>query len=214
MAGQLEGLNSVIKNQLSFNKMIETQIAQLASCCPNNNSGKLPGQPKVSPKENVSAVTTQTGKSTQEPPYPKDVGSRRKTVTASNTFAEDKNQEEAEESNTTAAQQATVEYHDTTILLFLEWVRKPVVDKQCGKFIEVIKKLYVNIPLHDAMQVPTYAKYIKDILGNKKILPTTEVVQLIEVCTAAILDPLPEKKDPGCPTITCSIGSQHFTHTL
>ena len=28
LAGQLEGINSVIKNQLSFNKMIETQVAQ------------------------------------------------------------------------------------------------------------------------------------------------------------------------------------------
>ena len=51
-----------------------------------------------------------------------------------------------------------------------------MADEQFGKFIEVIKKLYVNIPLLDAMQVPTYAKYIKDILGNKWMLPTTEVV--------------------------------------
>jgi len=41
------------------------------------------------------------------------------------------------------------------------------------------------------------------------------VVQLIEECSAAILDSLLEKKkDPGYPTITCSIGSQHFTHAL
>src|SRR6185436_3672315 len=104
LAGQLEGINSVIKNQLSFNKMIETQVAQLSSSCPINNSGKLPGQPEVSPKDNVSAVTTRTGKSTQEPPYPKDVGSRRKAIPASNTSAGDEDQEEAEESNTTAAQ--------------------------------------------------------------------------------------------------------------
>ena len=44
------------------------------------------------------------------------------------------------------------------------------------------------------MQVPTYAKYIKVILGNKRNLPTTEVVQLTEECSAAILDPLLEKK--------------------
>jgi hypothetical protein len=100
LAGQLEGINSVIKNQLSFNKMIETQVAQLASSCPNNNSGKLPEQPEVPPKESVSAVTTRTGKSTQEPPYPKDVGSRRKAIPASNTFDADTDQEEAEESNT------------------------------------------------------------------------------------------------------------------
>ena len=78
LAGQLEGINFVIKNQLSFNRMIETQVAQLASSCPNNYSEKLPGQPEVPPKENVSAVTTRTGKSTQEPPYPKDAESRQK----------------------------------------------------------------------------------------------------------------------------------------
>ena len=75
--------------------MIETQIAQLASSCPNNNSGKLPGQPEVPPKENVSAVTTRTVKSTQEPPHPKDAGSRWKAIPASNTSAADEDQEEA-----------------------------------------------------------------------------------------------------------------------
>ena len=107
------------------------------------------------------------------------------------------------------------EFHDTTALPFSERLRKPVADEQFGKFVEVIRKLYVNIPLLDAMQVPTYAKYFKDILGNKRNLPTSEVVQLTGECSAAILDPLLEKKkDPGCPTITCSIGSQHISHAL
>ena len=80
--------------------------------------------------------------------------------------------------------------------------KEAMADEQFGKFIEVIKKLYVNIPLLDAMQV-RYAKYIKDILGNKRALPTTEVMQLTEECSAAILNPLlVKKKDPGCPTIT------------
>ena len=102
MAAQLEGFNSVIKNQLSFNKMIETQVAQLASSCPNVNTGKLPGQPEVPPKEKVSAVTTRGGKTTQEPPFPQDAGKQRKTVTASHTEVEDEVQEEAIESNTSA----------------------------------------------------------------------------------------------------------------
>ena len=42
-----------------------------------------------------------------------------------------------------------------------------------------------------------------------------EVVKLTEECSAAILNRLPEKKkDPRCPTITCSIGTQQFDHTL
>ena len=51
------------------------------------------------------------------------------------------------------------------------------MDEQFGKFIEVIQKLYINIPLLDAIQVPTYTKYLRDIL-NKRPLPTTEVIKL------------------------------------
>ena len=65
------------------------------------------------------------------------------------------------------------------------------------------------------MHVPTDARYIKDIISNKRPLPTTEVVKLTEECSAAILNqPLEKKKDPGCPTITCSIGAQHFGRAL
>jgi hypothetical protein len=125
LAAQIEGFNSVIKNQLSFNKMIETQVAQLASSCPNANTGKLPGQPEVPSKENVNAVTMRGGKSTWEPPLPQDAGSRRKAITASHTDAEDEEQEEAVDSNTFATQEDPVEpprtswdYHDTTTLSF------------------------------------------------------------------------------------------------
>jgi len=109
MAAQLEGFNSVIKNQLSFNKMIGTQVAQLASSCPNINAGKLPGQPEVPSKKNVSAVTTRGGKTTQEPPFPKDAGKQWKTVTASSNKVEGEEQEEAIDSNTPATQEDPVE---------------------------------------------------------------------------------------------------------
>jgi hypothetical protein len=104
---------------------------------------------------------------------------------------------------------------DTNFLPFPRRARKPQVDDQFGKFIEVIQKLYVNIPLLDAMQVPTYAKYIRDILNKKRPLPTTEVIKLTEECSAAILNTSPvKKKDPGCPTIECSIGDQYFNNAL
>jgi hypothetical protein len=88
--------------------------------------------------------------------------------------------------------------------------KRPTVDEQFAKFVEVIKKLNVNIPLLEAIQVPTYAKYLKDILNNKRPLPTTDMVELTEECSAAIL----KKKDPGWPTISCSIGSQYFENAL
>jgi len=54
----METLNSAMKNQLSFNKMLETQIAQLAAALPHPTAGKLPGQPEAPPKEHINAVTT------------------------------------------------------------------------------------------------------------------------------------------------------------
>ena len=152
--------------------MLETQVAQLASSCLNHYTGKLPGQPEANPKESMNAVTTQARQSAQKPPFPQDAGTRRKTITASNTDAENEVLEEAEESNTIATQEdterASREDHDTTTLPFLERRRRPVADEQFGKFVEVIKKLYVNMLLLDTTQDPMYTKYLKDILGNKR----------------------------------------------
>ncbi|WVZ84777.1 hypothetical protein U9M48_031767 [Paspalum notatum var. saurae] len=51
-------------------------------------------------------------------------------------------------------------------------VRASKTDEHFNKFIEVIKQLYIHMPLLDALQVPTYAKYFKDILANKREMPS------------------------------------------
>jgi len=45
---QIEGLTSVIKKQLSFNKMIETQLARIAVAIPIDSIGKILAQPENS----------------------------------------------------------------------------------------------------------------------------------------------------------------------
>ena len=63
--------------------------------------------------------------------------------------------------------------------------------------------------------MPTYTKYLRDNLNNKRPLPSTEVIKLTEECSAAVLNTSPIKeKDPGCPTINCLIGSQNFENAL
>ena len=42
----MDSFSSAIKNQHSFNKMIESQIAQLAAVVPPIDNGKILGQPK------------------------------------------------------------------------------------------------------------------------------------------------------------------------
>jgi hypothetical protein len=70
--------------------------------------------------------------------------------------------------------------------------------------------------LLDALQVPTYSRYFKDILANKYEIATLRVdhVKRSEQCSAAIANGLEKQKDPGCPTIPCSIGSFKFEKTL
>ena len=63
----------------------------------------------------------------------------------------------------------------------------------------MIEKIHVSVPLMDVLHVPSYAKYIKDIINNKRPLPSTEVVKLTKECSDAILDFPKKKKDPGCP---------------
>jgi predicted nucleotide-binding protein len=40
---RMDNVDSAIKNQHSFNKMIESQIAQLAAAVPPSNKGKILG---------------------------------------------------------------------------------------------------------------------------------------------------------------------------
>jgi hypothetical protein len=184
-----------MKNQLSFNKMIETQLAQLAASLPSSESGGIPGQPEPT-RENLKSVTTRGGKITRDPPHPNPVEKKQKEVTTKS--IEEVDTEEAAPEEERLRKMAPQECVDTTPLPFPRRIKKPTMDKKFRKFVEVIKKLNVSLPFIEAMHVPTYAKYLKDILNNKRPLPTTDIFKLTEECSAAIL----KKKDPVCPTIT------------
>ncbi len=56
---------------------------------------------------------------------------------------------------------------DTHLLPFPHQAKKPVADEKFSHFMEVIWRMYVHIPMLDTMQVPTYARYLKDILNQK-----------------------------------------------
>jgi hypothetical protein len=142
--------------------MIETQLAQLASLVLANETGRIPGQPDSS-IENVKAITTRGGKSNHDPPYPNPTGTDRMSKEASSSDSADK---EVQPEKTVPH-----EYCDTRLLPFPQRSRKPSVDEQFARFVEVIQKIHINMPLLDAMQVPTYARCLKDILNKQETAP-------------------------------------------
>ena len=80
----------------------------------------------------------------------------------------------------------------------------------------MFRKLHINIPFAEALaQMPTYVKFMKDILSNKRKLEEFETVALTEECSAILQNKLPPKlKDPGKFTIPCTIGNLEFGQAL
>ena len=63
--------------------------------------------------------------------------------------------------------------------------------------------------------MPSHAKFVKEILKNKRKLEDFETVKLKEECSAILLNKIPQKlKDPESFTIPCTIGSINFDKAL
>ena len=76
------------------------------------------------------------------------------------------------------------------------------------EMLEVLRQVKVNIPRLDMIkQVPTYAKFFKDLCTVKKGLNVNKKAFLTEQVSAIIeCKTLVKYKDPGCPTISVNIG--------
>ena len=74
--------------------------------------------------------------------------------------------------------------------------------------LEVLRQVKVNIPLLDVIkQVPTYAKFLKDLCIVKRRLNVDKKAFLTKQVSAIIqCKTLVKYKDPGCPTISVNIG--------
>ena len=75
----------------------------------------------------------------------------------------------------------------TIPILYPQRLKKSKLDKQLTKFLEVVKKLHINILFDDALeQMPSYVKFMKEILSNKRRLSDFEIVNLTEECSAIL----------------------------
>jgi hypothetical protein len=164
----------------------------------------------------VKAVITQSGKTMVEPK------ANSKKMGPTDPIEEEEKAEakveaeprpEKEEENLGKASPKDIS--DTHLLPFPYRAKKPVEDEKFSPFVEVIRRMCVHILMLDGMHVPTYARYLKDILNQKRPIPKTNKLMFAKICSAAILDGLLDKMgDPGVPTISCLIGAQKFDQAL
>ena len=78
------------------------------------------------------------------------------------------------------------------------------------KIIEIFIQVKINMPLLDAIQqVPSYAKFLKNMCTKKRKTNVPKKVVLATNISELLSCPIPIKyKDPGCPTIACTIASR------
>ena len=99
---------------------------------------------------------------------------------------------------------------------FPQWLKPNKLDKDFDKFVKIFKQLHINIPFIDAIsQIPSYAKFLKEIMTRKKKLQDRKTTALIEECSAIIQNKLPPKlKDPRSFSMPYTIGNIEFSKVL
>ncbi|XP_057747073.1 uncharacterized protein LOC130966302 [Arachis stenosperma] len=95
-------------------------------------------------------------------------------------------------------------------------LRKDGKDGQFSRFLEIFKKLQINIPFVEALeQMPLYTKFLKELMKGKRNWGEKETIVLTEECSAIIQKKLPQKiKDPGIFQIPCIIGDINIEKAL
>ncbi|XP_050207516.1 uncharacterized protein LOC126656934 [Mercurialis annua] len=204
------------KNQATAFHHLEVQISQLATSIQGRNQGGLPSTTETNPKEQVKAVELRSGKALNDPHGKKPIK-----------VNDEPNVDEASSSNTKAREEVIVEDETPEVrppppplyvpkVPFPSRLKKTLDNHKFHKFLEIFKKLQINVSLADALrEMPQYAKFLKDIIMNKRSWKDKGTISLTENCSSIILSDLPTKlKDPGSFTIPCTIGNLNTVNCL
>ena len=145
-------------------------MGQMANLLTERQPGSLPSNSEVNPirdaNEHVKAVMLRSGKEleTQEKSPVIEEIETEKVIQPSQNYHADKEQPQEKQSagNTTEAR-------DNPPIPYPQHLKKHKLDKQFTKFMEVFKKLHINISFANALeQMPSYVKFMKDIVSQRE----------------------------------------------
>ncbi|XP_021756190.1 uncharacterized protein LOC110721361 [Chenopodium quinoa] len=158
----------------------------------------------------MNAVTLRSGKQLEDPPVREPLKEVVEGVGA-NGKAVDSTMIEEEPKETTPPLAPYVPR-----VPFPQRLAQAKLEKKYGKFLDILKKLHINIPFLDAVsEIPSYAKFLKDMLSNRKKLEENATVALTVECSAILQNTLPKKLgDPGSYSIPVKLGDIEINRAL
>ncbi|XP_016163231.1 uncharacterized protein LOC107605826 [Arachis ipaensis] len=191
---------------------LERQVGQLARQA-ERPTNVFPSDTILNPKEECKAIQLMSGRTLEDD----------KVRSKKEVAIEKKDQEELrkkdEEPQASKKGKQVVEEHSqeqrkevkpyTPPLSYPQRLQRELKDQQFPKFLDIFKKLKINIPLAEALeQMPLYAKFLKELINKKRNWNEKETVVLTQECSAVIQKGLPPKfKDPGSFFLPCTIGN-------
>ena len=194
-----------LNNQAAQLRNLEVQMGQMASLLAERQHGSLPSNLEVNPrgegKEYYKAITLRSGKELesswpqpairemeikkQDQIIPKDhmQGEQPRDMRAIN---DNKVMKETEKQTRTDEPAIPIPY--------LERLKKSKLEKQFAKFLDIFKKLHINILFLEALKnMPTHVKFMKKNLASKKKLDEYGTITLTEECSVILQKKLPPK---------------------
>ncbi|VFQ67729.1 unnamed protein product, partial [Cuscuta campestris] len=165
----------------AHNRMLENQISSQASTSSTKVTGKLPACPE-NPREQMNAITTRSGKQLQSPSLPSNDPEEERGEDAKEEAQNKVKGDVAEmlpesiqikEGKKKKEDEGLIRKYDPPIP-FPNRLKKSHIEERRTKFLNRIKQLDISIPLLDAItEIPSYAKFLKEILTKKKENPLT-----------------------------------------
>jgi hypothetical protein len=188
--GEVTSLKAAVRSH-------EVQIGQLAGQTTKLPAGMLPAN-TVTPNANVNAISLRSGRVVDEPslgnveapvaneepvviPVPIVTPPTKATIGRS------------DEDELRKAKEAEAELHAR--VPFPQRLRKVEDERSFKRFADTIRNLHVNIPFPEALaQMPKFARFLKDVISNKKKIDEFATVCMSEECSAVIQWSLPQKR--------------------
>lgn len=89
-------------------------------------------------------------------------------------------------------------------------------ERKHTRFLNIFRRLQVNIPLAEALEhMPTYIKFMKEILTKKQRIMDEEIIQVDASCSVVIQKALPQKEiDPGRVMLPITVGNVNVGKAL
>ncbi|CAM8913778.1 unnamed protein product [Rhodiola kirilowii] len=194
------------------NKRLSKESAQQAVAL--RQIGKLPSQPDVNSIEHVEAITLKSGKVLPTPQGKSSLKGKEVDGEMAKENPEVEPQTPTEEEKKHEEPALMRKY--VPMVPFPQRLNKSKLDAHFQRFVEMLKKLYVTLPFHEVItQNATYAKFLKDIVSNRRVIEESSMVALNAECSAIVQSRMPRKmQDQGSFSIPISLGKIEIDRAL